>query len=89
MTFSTAEMKSERPDGEREMSLTTAGQVDGPEPWRMEDVRRDSTVENGVDVVYVIRVAVMDVVSFWGGMVMGGDDCVEWLLYSTAGFEMD
>lgn len=70
-TFSTAETNSGRPAGVGEMFLVTAGQTEGPVFWRMEVVRRDSTVEKGVEVLKVMRVAAMEVVSFWEGIFVG------------------
>jgi hypothetical protein len=67
--FETAEMKSVRPAGVGEMPCATAGHAGVPDLWRMEDVRRDSTVEKDEVVWKVMRVAVMGLVSFCGGIV--------------------
>ena len=62
-------MKSARPAGVGEMLWATAGHAGVPDLWRMEDVRRDSTVEKDEVVWKVMRVAVMGVVSFWRDIV--------------------
>jgi hypothetical protein len=68
--FETAEMKSGFPAGVDEMLCATACQVGVPDLCRMEDVRRDSTVEKDEVVWKVMRVAVMGVESFCGVIVM-------------------
>ena len=62
-------MKSGFPAGVGEMPCAMAGHAGVPDLWRMEQVRRDSTVEKEAVVLKVMRVAKMGVLSFWGAIV--------------------
>lgn len=65
-----------------------AGQAEVPLPWRMEVMRRDSTVGKGVVVWKVMRVVVKEVVSFWGGIVVVGRGRVDDVGDEFVGIEM-